>query len=166
MASKARAKTKTARKPRAERDEREQEGEVVADGGGEPGAQASGGDDDDAIAAELVDDSEAGAVALGLRPRVDRAERATPLAKYDPLQAYMRDVQRHPLLTPAEEREYAIKFYDQGDVDAAAKLVTSNLRLVVKIAYEYRRAHKQIPDLIQEGSIGLMQAVKKFDPYK
>jgi RNA polymerase sigma-32 factor len=164
MASKARAKTKTARKPRAERDERAHEGEVVADGDGS-GAEAS--DDDDAIAAELVDESEAGAVALGLRPRpTERAERATPLAKYDPLQAYMRDVQRHPLLTPAEEREYAIKFYDQGDVDAAAKLVTSNLRLVVKIAYEYRRAHKQIPDLIQEGSIGLMQAVKKFDPYK
>jgi RNA polymerase sigma-32 factor len=164
MASKGRAKTKTARPPRAERDERAHEGEVVADG--DDRAAESGGDDD-AIAAELVDESEAGAIALGLRPRpTERAERATPLARYDPLQAYMRDVQRHPLLTPAEEREYAIKFYEQGDVDAAAKLVTSNLRLVVKIAYEYRRAHKQVPDLIQEGSIGLMQAVKKFDPYK
>jgi RNA polymerase sigma-32 factor len=78
----------------------------------------------------------------------------------------MRDVQRHPLLTPAEEHEAAVKYYEHGDVDAAAKLVTANLRLVVKIAYEYRRAHKHIPDLIQEGSIGLMQAVKKYDPYK
>jgi RNA polymerase sigma-32 factor len=59
-----------------------------------------------------------------------------------------------------------VRYYEQGDLDAAATLVTANLRLVVKIAYEYRRAHKQIPDLIQEGSIGLMQAVKKYDPYK
>jgi RNA polymerase sigma-32 factor len=92
--------------------------------------------------------------------------KAGPLARYDPLQAYMRDVQRYKLLTPAEEHEAAVKYYEQGDVDAAAKLVTANLRLVVKIAYEYRRAHRNIPDLIQEGSIGLMQAVKKYDPYK
>ena len=78
----------------------------------------------------------------------------------------MRDVQRHRLLTPQEEHDAAVKYYEQGDLDAAAKLVTANLRLVVKIAYEYRRAHKHIPDLIQEGSIGLMQAVKKYDPYK
>jgi RNA polymerase sigma-32 factor len=124
-----------------------------------------GQDDSDAIAAELVEGAEINAI--GLRPRpADRAEKATPLARYDPLQAYMRDVQRHRLLTPEEEREAATRFYEHGDVDAAAKLVTSNLRLVVKIAYEYRRAHKHIPDLIQEGSIGLMQAVKKYDPYK
>src|ERR1700741_659766 len=78
----------------------------------------------------------------------------------------MRDVQRYKLLTPAEEKEAATKYFETGDVDAAAKLVTANLRLVVKIAYDYRRAHKNIGDLIQEGSIGLMQAVKKYDPYK
>ena len=130
------------------------------------GGDGDGGDDDsDAIAAELVDGDEG--AAIGLRPRpTERSDRATPLARYDPLQAYMRDVQRHRLLTPEEEKEAALKYYEHGDVDAAAKLVTSNLRLVVKIAYEYRRAHKHIPDLIQEGSIGLMQAVKKYDPYK
>jgi RNA polymerase sigma-32 factor len=78
----------------------------------------------------------------------------------------MRDVQRYKLLTAEEEKEAATKYFETGDVDAAAKLVTANLRLVVKIAYDYRRAHKNINDLIQEGSIGLMQAVKKYDPYK
>src|SRR5690606_38186288 len=53
-----------------------------------------------------------------------------------------------------------------GDVTAAAKLVTSNLRLVVKLAYEYRRAYRNMMDLIQEGNIGLMQAVKRYDPYR
>lgn len=121
----------------------------------------------EAIAAEIVDAAEVLAAlpvaGVAARPTDNRAN---PLAPYDPLAAYMRDVQRHPLLTPAEERETALRYYQTGDVDAAARLVTANLRLVVKIAYEYRRAHQHLPDLIQEGSIGLMQAVKKFDPYK
>ena len=117
--------------------------------------------DADAVQAEVVSSSE-----LASSPRRRSDERIAPLASYDPLQAYMRDVQRHRLLTPEEERAEAIKYYEEGDVDAAAKLVTANLRLVVKLAYEYRRAHKNINDLIQEGSIGLMQAVKKYDPYK
>ena len=93
-------------------------------------------------------------------------DKSAPLARYDPLQAYMQDVQRYKLLTPEEEKATAIAYREHGDVDAAARLVTANLRLVVKIAYDYRRAHKIIPDLIQEGNIGLMQAVKKYDPYK
>jgi RNA polymerase sigma-32 factor len=116
--------------------------------------------DDEALTAEVVDEP---------RPRARSREltsKGAPLARYDPLQAYMRDVQRYPLLTPAEEKATAIQYFDHGDVDAAARLVTANLRLVVKIAYDYRRAHKNISDLIQEGSIGLMQAVKKYDPYK
>ncbi|MDH5673465.1 MAG: RNA polymerase factor sigma-32 [Myxococcales bacterium] len=129
--------------------------------------------DADSFAAELVDaeDDELSSARL-VTPlgaplaRTRGSSGATPLARYDPLQAYMRDVQRYPLLSPEEERETAIRYAEEGDVDAAARLVTANLRLVVKIAYEYRRAHKQLPDLIQEGSIGLMQAVKKYDPYK
>ena len=124
--------------------------------------------DSEAIEAEVVSDGEAAEVdfATVAAPRALSTQRATPLARYDPLQAYMRDVQRYKLLTPEEERETALLYYEHGDLDAAARLVTANLRLVVKIAYEYRRAHKQLPDLIQEGSIGLMQAVKKYDPYK
>lgn len=140
---------------------------VSDDDGPESAAHGEAHDEDlDAIEAELVDD-EALPRLLPLRPTgaLERTK-AAPLARYDPLQAYMRDVQRYRLLTPAEERDAALKYFEQGDVDAAAKLVTANLRLVVKIAYEYRRAHRHIPDLIQEGSIGLMQAVKKYDPYK
>ena len=59
-----------------------------------------------------------------------------------------------------------MKYAEGGDVEAAAKLVTANLRLVVKIAYEYRRAYRNMMDLIQEGNIGLMQAVKRYDPHR
>ncbi len=92
--------------------------------------------------------------------------RETALSRHDPLEAYMRDVQRYPLLKPEEEKSLAKAYYDDGDLDAARKLVTANLRLVVKIAYDYRRAYKNLLDLIQEGNIGLMQAVKKYDPYR
>jgi RNA polymerase sigma-32 factor len=78
----------------------------------------------------------------------------------------MRDVQRYKLLAPEEEHDLAVRYVESGDVEAARRLVTSNLRLVVKIAYDYRRAYKNLLDLIQEGNIGLMQAVKKYDPYK
>lgn len=88
------------------------------------------------------------------------------LSKRDPLAAYMKDVSRYPLLTRDEEHALAVKYVEEGDLDAARKLVLSNLRLVVKIAYDYRQAYKNLLDLVQEGNIGLMQAVKKYDPYK
>ncbi|WP_437622549.1 RNA polymerase factor sigma-32 [Sorangium sp. So ce1151] len=88
------------------------------------------------------------------------------LSRTDPLQAYLREVQRHRLLTPDEEKELTVKYVKTQDVATAARLVTANLRLVVKLAYEYRRAYKNIMDLIQEGNIGLMQAVKRYDPYR
>lgn len=89
------------------------------------------------------------------------------LGRFDPLSAYMREVQRHPLLSPDEEHTLAVGYQkNPEDLAAAARLVTANLRLVVKIAYEYRRAYKNMMDLIQEGNIGLMQAVKKYDPYR
>jgi RNA polymerase sigma-32 factor len=94
------------------------------------------------------------------------ATSSSALSRRDPLAVYMRDVQRYPLLTKQEEHDLAIKYFEQGDLDAARRLVTSNLRLVVKIAYDYRQAYKNILDLVQEGNIGLMQAVKKYDPYK
>ena len=89
------------------------------------------------------------------------------LGRFDPLSAYMREVQRHPLLSPDEQHQLAVSYQkNPEDLAAAARLVTANLRLVVKIAYEYRRAYKNMMDLIQEGNIGLMQAVKKYDPYR
>jgi RNA polymerase sigma-32 factor len=92
--------------------------------------------------------------------------KSNALATRDPLAIYMREVQGHSLLTREEETELAIRYAEAGDVDAAARLVTANLRLVVKLAYEYRRAYRNMMDLIQEGNMGLMQAVKKFDPYR
>jgi RNA polymerase sigma-32 factor len=89
------------------------------------------------------------------------------LVKFDPLQRYLTEISGYKLLTREEERELGIRVREHGDKDAAYKLVTSNLRLVVKIALEFQRVWMQnLLDLIQEGNIGLMQAVKKFDPYK
>jgi RNA polymerase sigma-32 factor len=88
------------------------------------------------------------------------------LSYADPLQRYMADVSRHPLLTREEEHELAVKFRETLDPAIAYRLVTANLRLVVKIAHEYRRAAFNLLDLIQEGNVGLMQAVQKYDPYR
>jgi RNA polymerase sigma-32 factor len=82
------------------------------------------------------------------------------------LDSYMARVNSLPILTPEEEFDLAIRFKKENSVEAAEKLVTSNLRFVVKIAHEYRNYGVKLIDLIQEGNIGLMHAVKKFDPYK
>ena len=99
-------------------------------------------------------------------PRVEPKASGTSLARSDPLRAYMAEVSRHPLLSREEELALAELYARTGDRDAAWKLVTANLRLVVKIAREYHRGVFQLLDLIQEGNVGLMQAVKKFDPLK
>jgi len=97
-----------------------------------------------------------------LKPRAGKA----PVV-YDPLKRYLREISRHPLLTPEEEKALVWSYYKAKDPDAALKLVVSNLRLVVKIALEYHKMiYFNLLDLIQEGNVGLMQAVKKFDPNK
>lgn len=89
------------------------------------------------------------------------------LVKFDPLQRYLAEVSQYKLLNRKNEKELAVKVWEDEDPGAAYELVTSNLRLVVKIALEFQRVWMQnLLDLIQEGNIGLMQAVKKFDPYK
>ncbi len=98
-------------------------------------------------------------------PRRDRDPEGG-LVRYDPLRAYMAEVARHSVLSREEEHELAVRYYQTGDVQAAYRLVASNLRLVVKIAHEYRRAAFQVLDLVQEGNIGLMQAVQKYDPFR
>jgi len=80
---------------------------------------------------------------------------------------YLSEVRKYPLLKREEEQVYAKLWYEEGDKAAANVLVTSNLRLVVKVAMEYqRRTYANLLDLIQEGNMGLMHAVRKFDPYK
>ncbi len=84
----------------------------------------------------------------------------------DSLQNYIVEINRFDLLTKPEERSLALRWQNTGDVEAAHSLVTSNLRFVVKIAHEYKNYGASLKDLIQEGNIGLMYAVKKFDPSK
>ncbi len=82
------------------------------------------------------------------------------------LATYLREINKFPLLSVQEEQDLAIRYRETGDVEAAHKLVVSNLRFVVKVAYEYSAYGLRMADLVQEGNIGLMQAVKKFDPQK
>ena len=81
-------------------------------------------------------------------------------------QRYLAEIRRFPLLSREEEHRLAVEYKEYGNVEAAYKLVTSNLRLVVMIAREYQKAFKSLLDLIQEGNMGLMEAVKNFDPYR
>ena len=89
--------------------------------------------------------------------------RALPPTRQDPLDLFMREVNRIPLLTREEEEELARRFV-AGDAAAARRLVESNLRFVVKIAHSYSSYNVKLVDLIQEGNIGLMKAVQKFNP--
>lgn len=82
------------------------------------------------------------------------------------LESYLVQINKFPLLSPAEEFEYAVRYYKDKDIEAAHKLITSNLRFVVKVAFEYKAYGVKLLDLIQEGNIGLMMALKKFNPYK
>jgi RNA polymerase sigma-32 factor len=91
---------------------------------------------------------------------------STDLVESGPLQQYMAEVSRYPLIPQEEEVRLARKYREDGDLRAAYTLVLANLRLVVKIAYEFRRNFSNLMDLIQEGNIGLMRAVEKFDPYR
>jgi RNA polymerase sigma-32 factor len=86
------------------------------------------------------------------------------LSRADALQRYMAEVARHPLLSREEELRLATEFQKTQDPRIAYRLVTANLRLVVKIAHEYRRAAFNLLDLVQEGNVGLMHAVRKYDP--
>ncbi len=148
----------------AKAEEREGDEEETSD---DEGADEREPIDDDVEAVEgsgdveVIDDSELEKIV----PRKAAAAKSA-ITRADPLALYMSEVQRHKLLTSEEEHSLAVDYTKTGNVDAAARLVTSNLRLVVKIAYEYRRAYRNIMDLIQEGNIGLMQAVKRYDPYR
>ena len=82
------------------------------------------------------------------------------------LDQYLREINRVPLLTVEEERRLAREYRDEGNTRAAHRLVEANLRFVVKVAFEYRSYGLRMADLIQEGNIGLMKAVQKFDPDK
>jgi len=82
------------------------------------------------------------------------------------MESYMIQINQFPLLTREEEFKLAVKYRKYNDIEAAHQLITSNLRFVVKVVFEYKSYGVKLQDLIQEGNIGLMMAVKKFNPYK
>jgi RNA polymerase sigma-32 factor len=90
----------------------------------------------------------------------------THVTPSDPLLQYLNELRKYPVLSPEEQQELAQKFKETGDLNLAKRLVTTNLRLVVKIALEYKSAYNNVLDLIQEGNVGLMKAVSNYDPYK
>lgn len=95
-----------------------------------------------------------------------KADKESSLIVLDPLAQYMIEVRKYPILTSEEEFKLAVKYKEEGDQDAVYTLITSNLYLVVKIVMSFRYAFQNMMDLIQEGNIGLMQAIKRFDPYR
>ncbi|OPY68955.1 MAG: RNA polymerase sigma factor RpoH [Syntrophorhabdaceae bacterium PtaU1.Bin034] len=99
------------------------------------------------------------------KERARRQKHAEP-TPFDPLKKYLSEIANHPVLSREEEAEIAEKAHRYKDVAASQKLVTSNLRLVVKIALEYQNTCHSLLDLIQEGNIGLVHAVRKYNPYK
>jgi RNA polymerase sigma-32 factor len=139
------------------------------------GAGAPAESDVEAIAADAdletqgeADDDDAeekAAVPLGeSRPRA--APDATAIVPADSFQRYLSEIRRYPLLSSEEEHRLAVRWKEEGDRAAGAQLVTSNLRLVVMIARQYQQAFRNLLDLVQEGNIGLLEAVKNFDPYR
>lgn len=134
-------------------------------------------DDEDATAPALAVDEEGAALAdqavgesrlPGLDEGAASAEEETTgaVVPYDPLGRYLGEIRRFPLLTREEEQVIARRYAQYHDPADAYRLVTANLRLVVKIAYQFARASRNLLDLIQEGNVGLMEAVKNFDPYR
>ncbi len=97
------------------------------------------------------------------RPRIEDGSLPTT---FDPLRKYLSEVSRYSVLSREEEFEIGRLVFEDKDREAAQKLVMSNLKLVVKISLEYYNTYLNVLDLIQEGNVGLLHAVKKFNPYK
>ena len=113
---------------------------------------------------EAAAEPEEGAEPEAGAEREAAAPEAGALVAADPLGRYLAEIRRFPLLTREEEAVIARRYVKDKDPEDAYRLVTANLRLVVKLAYEFARAAKNVLDLIQEGNVGLMEAVKNFDP--
>ncbi len=99
-------------------------------------------------------------------PEAESEPEEQGLSVYDPLQRYLAEIRQYPFLSREEEKRLAVKFKEEGDLQAVTQLVLAHLRLAASIAMEYKNLPFNPMDLIQEGNVGLMQAIKKFDPYK
>jgi RNA polymerase sigma-32 factor len=120
-------------------------------------------DDEDALIDSFANDP-------GILPAMSETlpviRKSSDFKVQDPLTLYLKEISKHKLLSPADEKKLTDELIKTGDIEVAKKLVLANLRLVVKIALEYKNAYKNIMDLIQEGNIGLMKAVSKYDSSK
>ena len=141
----------------------------------EAGAEGSGGGPDgvgglSAEAADPVEGPDVRGVKGGLEPVPAGVGAGAETPTFvspgirDPLARFMAEIRRYPRLSEEEERRLGRSVRERGDMDAARRLVVHNLRLVVAIANQYRRAWANILDLFQEGSVGLMEAVKRWEP--
>jgi len=97
-------------------------------------------------------------------PAVRKGSKPSRSEGGDLLSRYLAEVRQYPLLDQEEEKALAIRYQETGDEDAAARLVTANLRLVVKLAFQYHRQWSNVLDLIQEGNVGLVEALSRYDP--
>ncbi len=122
--------------------------------------------DDNDILPALQEDEDEEDEDIDFDDSLEMGGKESGLITTNALQKYLAELRKYSLMTREEERQVAIKAYEEHDIESRNKLVTSNLRLVVKIAMEYRRAYSQILDLIQEGNAGLVQAVNRFNPYR
>ena len=118
--------------------------------------------DDDLDPDILMEDEESS----GEQEHQTFALESTEITRYDPLRHYLAEINRFSPLSREEEHRLAVDYYETGDREIAYRLVTSNLKLVVKIAMIYHKIYRNLLDLIQEGNLGLIQAVKRFDPYR
>lgn len=115
---------------------------------------------------EILEPEEAGVHEEALDEAQEEAALPVPV-ELDLLQRYIREANRYALLTPDEEKSLTLHYHETKDQETGCRLISSNLRLVIKIALEFQKFWmKNLLDLIQEGNIGLMHAIKKFDPYR
>ena len=121
--------------------------------------EPDGSDEPEGIDKAVV---EAGAAPVPLPVAATGAE----VTATDPLSRYFVEISRYALLSREEEKALAVRAHDHGDAEAAQQLALANLRLVVKIAMDYRRVWTNVLDLIQEGNLGLLQGVQRFDPHR
>ena len=128
------------------------------------------------VVAEVVDDTSANLKAVGpidtsrhlepIHAPEFPVETSTSLTTTDPFNQYLAEIRKYPLLSREQEIELAKKYFDTKDPLAAQALVTANLRFVVKVAAEYSKFGAKMIDLVQEGNMGLMHAVRDFNPHK
>jgi RNA polymerase sigma-32 factor len=171
---------KTGNTPRAKRGSRRRASTVAPDRQHHGDAELRSAEDDSVVEVEEfhpIESEDGGAPAEEGKavdlssdgteePATSSADESGALVPVDPLSRYLAEVRRFPLLSREEETEIAKRYHRDHDREDAFRLVTANLRLVVKIALEFARASKNALDLIQEGNVGLMEAVKNFDPYR